>query len=114
MDDVSVGMRDPGRGYIVKDDKLEWSEQKMLSDSEVETDVRVAELLVGIANSLSNEEDIQMTFDTPSRNATKMMPVLDLQIWCQDDQVKFQFYEKPMASNYVIQRWSALPWNVKK
>ena len=42
------------------------------------------------------------------------MPVLDLQIWSADNQVKFKFYEKPMVSNHVLQRWSALSWNVKK
>ena len=42
------------------------------------------------------------------------MPVLDLQIWCQDDLIKFMFYEKPMVSDFVLQKWSGLPWNVKK
>ena len=91
-----------------------WTEEKKLADNLVEANVRVAELIVGLANSLPNERDIQMIFDTPSKNVSKMMPVLDLQIWCQENLVKFRFYEKPMASNLVIQKWSALPWNVKK
>ena len=71
-------------------------------------------MVVDIANNLQNESDIQMTFDTPSQNSNGMMPVLDLQIWSEDDQVRFMFYEKPMVSNYVLSRWSALSWNVKK
>ena len=67
-----------------------------------------------IANSLENEDDIQMTYDTPSKNVSKMMPVLDLQIWCENDRVMFKFYEKPMASDFVLHRWSALSWNTKK
>ena len=67
-----------------------------------------------VANNLENEGDIQMTFDTPSQNDNGMMPVLDLQIWCEEDKVKFKFYEKPMVSNLVLQRWSAFSWNMKK
>ena len=69
---------------------------------------------MSIANGLDEEEDIQMTFDTPSRNVAQMMPVLDLQIWVDCDQIRLKFYEKPMASDYVLQRWSALSWNTKK
>ena len=107
-------MKDPGEGYSVTNDGLEWSELKYSEDRSKEADVRVAELIVGLANTLPNEVDIQMTFDTPSMNASKKMPVLDLQIWCQNNQVRFCFYEKPMASNFVIHRWSALSWTTKK
>ena len=43
-----------------------------------------------------------MTFDTPSQNVPEMMPVLDLQVWSRDDEWICKFYEKPMASQYVI------------
>ena len=55
-----------------------------------------------------------MTYDTPSQNGSKMMPVLDLQVWCENDTVLFKFYEKPVTSQFVIHRDSALPWTVKK
>ena len=55
-----------------------------------------------------------MTYDAPSRNDCKMMPVLDIQVWCEEEQVMFMFYEKKMVSEYVIHRNSALQWNVKK
>ena len=42
------------------------------------------------------------------------MPVLDLQLWVENDKVLYQFYEKPMVSEQVICRWSALSWNTKK
>ena len=74
----------------------------------------MSELIVSIANSLEEEQDIQMTYDRPSRNGSRMMPVLDLQVWCQNDLIKFLFYEKPMVSDFVIQKWSGLSWNVKK
>ena len=114
VDDVSVGAKDPGKGYFLNDGCLQWSAEKELQDNNSEDDTRVAELIVSVANGLEKEEDIQMTFDTPSRNVSKMMPVLDLQIWVDCNQVRFKFYEKPMASDYVLQRWSALSWNTKK
>ena len=115
VDDVSVGAKDPGKGYFLSDDGvLQWSAEKELQDNNSYDDTRVAKLIVEIANNLEGEEDIQMTFDTPSNNVTKMMPVLDLQIWVENDQVRFKFYEKPMSSDYVLQRWSALSWNIKK
>ena len=55
-----------------------------------------------------------MTFDTPSQYISKMMPVQDLQVWCEEDKILFKFYEKPMSSQFVVHRDSALPWNVKK
>ena len=114
VDDVSFGMRDPGSGYTFSDNTLVWSNGKEFQDRTVENGVRVAELIVSIANSLEEEQDIQMTYDCPSRNESGMMPVLDLQVWCQKDLIKFLFYEKPMVSDFVIQKWSGLSWNVKK
>ena len=108
MDDVSFGMRDPGSGYTFSDNTLVWSNEKESQDRTVENDVRVAELIVSIANSLEEERDIQMTYDCPSRNELGMMLVLDLQVWCQNDFIKFLFYEKPMVSDFVIQKWSGL------
>ena len=85
-----------------------------MRDESVEQDVVTARLMVSIANSLENESDIQMTFDTPSQNVSGMMPVLDLQVWSSNDDLFFKFYEKPMASQYVIHRDSTLSWNIKK
>ena len=114
VDDVSFGMRDPGSGYTFSDNTLIWSNEKESQDRTMENDVRVAELIVSIANSLEEEQDIQMTYNCPSRNESGMMPVLDLQVWCQKDLIKFLFYEKPMVSDFVTQKWSGLSWNVKK
>ena len=68
VDDVSIGMKDPGCGYFVSEDELVWTDEKQKQDEKIEDDVRVAELVVMIANTLPEERDIQMTFDAPSRN----------------------------------------------
>ena len=80
VDDVSVGAKDPGKGYFLSDGELRWSAAKEWQDNNSNDDTRVAELIVQIANSLENEADIQMTYDIPSKNVSNMMPVLDLQI----------------------------------
>ena len=59
-----------------------------------------------------------MKIDTPSMNATGRLPVLDLEVWMSYDngvaRIKHKFYEKPMASTYVIHKNSALSWSTKK
>ena len=42
------------------------------------------------------------------------LPTLDLTIWVREDnKTMYLFYEKPMASNMVIQKKSAMPENMK-
>ena len=42
------------------------------------------------------------------------LPTLDLIIWVREDnKTMFMFYSKPMASNMVLQRSSAMPENMK-
>ena len=56
-----------------------------------------------------------MTYDTPSSNTDKMMPVLDLKLWInEDDKIKFRFFEKDMVSKFTLLRNSALSWITKK
>ena len=43
-----------------------------------------------------------------------VLPTLDLVIWVGDNnQVLYRYYQKPMASNMVLQRGSAMPENMK-
>ena len=42
------------------------------------------------------------------------LPILDLNIWVNEDNITlWSFFSKPMACNYVIQKVSAMPENVK-
>ena len=73
-----------------------------------------------MSNIMSSiDEDIKLTWDAPGKNENGRMPVLDLQIWLERDQlgtnkVRFCYYEKPMASSQVIHKRSALSWQTKK
>jgi len=109
-----VFMKFPGRGVSVRDNEIEFDIRKAEAEVNVPDDVLAAELLCSLANSLYGEDDIQIIFDTPSRNETGMMPVLDLQLWVQEDQVNFLFYEKPMTTNFVLHKLSALSCFTKK
>ena len=68
---------------------MQYSEQWAEEDDSVNDDVCTAKVMVAIANCL--EEDIQMTFDTPSMNSNGRMPFLDLQLWCENEQVFSHF-----------------------
>ena len=93
-----------------------WSKETEKEDENVEGDVRTALVMKAVANDL--DPDIKMKIDTPSMNATGRLPVLDLEVWMSYDngvaRIKHKFYEKPMASTYVIHKNSALSWSTKK
>ena len=114
MDDVSVLMKFPGNGLRWKEGQLIKDEAEVENDACLSRDVVAARLVISIANSLPEESDIQMTYDTPSMNSCGMLPVLDLQMWCENNAVLFTYYEKPMTSPYVLRRDSAFPWLMKK
>ena len=93
--------------------RLEWEEE----DAALKPDCVTAKVMASIMSSI--DPDIQLTWDAPGNNPDGRMPVLDLKLWLESDEngvnrVRFCFYEKPMASQYVIKRESALPWQVKK
>ena len=63
-----------------------------------------------MANSI--EDDIQLTVDVPCENEDNKLPVLDLKMWVEERELEngtgkyeivlHEFYEKPMASKFVI------------
>ena len=61
---------------------------------------RTAEVIVAIANSI--QSDIQIMWDIPEKNNTRMIPVIDLGIWIEDgdgtEKVLHSFYKKKVAS----------------
>ena len=76
-------------------------------------DVVTAKMFSQVANGL--EEDIVMTFDAPSLANGRMMLVLDMKVWMNDEyRVKFRFYEKPMVSQNTVMKNSAWSWRQKK
>ena len=117
-DNTMVSTRIPrGWRYNTQLQRMEWMEVWEIEDNCLEPDVVTARVMASIMSSV--DEDTQLTFDSPGNNPNKKMPVLDLQIWMERDQtganvIRFTFYEKPMASDYVIMKSSGLSWQTKR
>ena len=77
-----------------------------------EEDARTFGVLREIANSL--DTDIQMTVEVPSDFADRRLPVMDLALWVNDNQVQFSFFKKPMSSPYVNMWRSAISKKTKR
>ena len=68
--------------------------------------MRTAELTADIANTI--HPSIQVKPDYPSNHQGGMMPLLDMKIWVDEDNiVKYKYYEKDVASKFFIQFWSS-------
>lgn len=81
-------------------------------DTQENSDVRTMRVLSEIANSIDGH--IQTTYDCPSLKTSGRMPVLDLCIWVSINKVQHSFYQKPMASPYIIKYDSALSSKSKR
>ena len=68
-------------------------------------------MLQKVANSL--EECIQVTYEIPEMSVNGKLPVLDLEIWVENNEVKHSFYKKPVSSEYTILSRSALSSSTK-
>ena len=114
VDDSLFAMQAVGKGLRLSEDErsLVFSQHSYDFDRDLPDDVVSGNLLVSIANGI--EDDIIMSFDSPAKNGSGWMPILDLQIRVVDSKVEFMFYEKPMTSDFVILKSSAVSWGVKR
>ena len=78
-------------------------------------DQRTAEVVKGIANSVSSM--LQWTCDFPSAHTSGKMPVLDIQTWVTESEAgtvtRYEFYRKPVSNPVSIPANSALSNGVK-
>ena len=105
LDSLSYGWKFDKKRKIMVFDPLNVS-------TEQDPDSFTMNILLDIANTL--DKNIQLTGDCPSQNQSKRLPVLDLEIWVENDTVEFSFYQKSMASPYVNLYRSALPTRTKR
>ena len=73
----------PGWRYDKVRNRMTHTKQFELEDAGVPSDQLTARVFTNIANDL--DSDIKMTFDCPSLNIDKKMPVLDLKVWMIKD-----------------------------
>ena len=87
---IKAGVR-----YNPLSDQLTYDQDLVEHDRLLDGDERTFRILQQIANTLEN--NIQLEFEVPSGNNGKM-PLLDLKVWSDNNQIFWEFYKKPMAS----------------
>ena len=101
----------PGSSYDI-------IQRKVLVNMEVaEIDEYEDERLSNILKTIANEvhEDIKMEDDHPGRHEDKKMPILDMNVWMDDDGfLVYQHYQKPIASTKVTHSQSAQSLQCKR
>ena len=100
---------------------LRWSEEEgsmvmdhnlVEEDRNSPPDVRTAREVAKMGSSINPM--IQLTADCPSSNPSGMMPLLDIQVWVEDNKVMYQHYRKPMANPLLMLELSAMPASMKR
>ena len=96
---------DPGVRMVVGEEAntSPWMEVKaelVEQDKLKSEDERTAAFLTEVANTI--HESITVKSDFPSKNSDGKMPLPDLKLWVQEEQIKFCFYSKEMSSKFFI------------
>ena len=110
---VKEGYRFDGKSMVKAEDVPEgWN----VSYPEHSDNKHTLDVLADIANTLDN--DIVMEPDVGENHDNDKLPVLDLAMWMEEEgkgpQIRFTFYRKPMASEYLITQRSAMPNKTKR
>ena len=109
VDDLNaiLKVQQPGTRYNIEEEKLEVVRDLVGEDEEKEADEVTMRIFGEIANSI--DPAIQVEIDFPSKKADKMMPILDMQMAMDDNNlVKYKFYRKPQSNKYTMMARSAL------
>ena len=91
---------------------MEIVQEMIEADMQTPPDQRTGKLYQQVANSILPM--IQLELDCPSLHPNNKIPVLDLEIWMDKNQMKHQFYRKPMANTRMVLNSSALSSGSKR
>ena len=97
---------------MCEDGKIRVIENEIENDRDIPGDERTSKLFGELGNSISSF--IKLTTDYPSKHENGFMPLLDIQVKVENNQVKYKFYSKPMSSQYVILSKSAMSDKIKR
>ena len=75
-------------------------EEDIDKDRDIPDDIRTSNILVEIANSIS--QFINLTVDSPSRNESGWMPLLDLRVQVQKNKIFYEFYKKKVSNPLLM------------
>ena len=91
---------------MIKEGKLTIQQEEIENDLLIPDDKRTALLLKEVANQISPM--IEMKEDVSSNYPNGKLPILDLEVWVEENTIYHSFYKKPMASRRVVCAKSAL------
>ena len=100
-----LGARLVNGSIIIDNDKIE-------SDRAIPDDRRTAEIVLEIANSVT--DTIKLTIDFPSNNEDGWIPNLDIQARVNNNRIEYKFFKKKMSNHLTILERSAIPERVKR
>ena len=114
VDDTNMAGKEVPHNMVVTKDsqgsmKLEErpvEEQVLEQEEQEEPDMHTANIYKEIADNIM-PKSVKMKVDAPSRHPTNKVPVLDMELWMQDNSIMFQHYSKPMATKSLIMAKSA-------
>ena len=87
-------------------------ESEVDSDKVEDDDKRVAREMRKIANTIL-PRSVVMEEDVPSNHSSGKLPILDMEMWWEDNLLLHQHYVKPMASRSVVMARSAFSSSTK-
>ena len=114
VDDTANGMAalPPGMRWGEEEGHMVFLPHLEEEDKEVQADMRTMTEVVRMGNSLSPM--IQLTGDCPSANESGKMPLLNTQVWVEENKLMHENYRKPMANPLTMLAMSAMPAKMKR
>ena len=113
MDDIRVILMAIRLGWRWHEGGLffcsEWEREDQMAGKTVEN--ITAEILIQSMNDILSF--LRFTKEVADDFHNKKLPTLDTEIWVENGLIMFEFYEKPMSNNIVVQEKSALSESVK-
>ena len=94
VDDVNGVFDNIERGIEYKEGKLSFSSEKAEHDKELAEDEVTMKVIQNIANDI--DDMVVMTIDMPSKYDNKKVPMLDVQVWLNENdagKIFYSFYE---------------------
>ena len=112
VDDYNLAIWAFPPGTRIQEGKLTIQQEEIENDLLIPDDRRTALLLKEVANQISPM--IEMKEDVSSNYPNGKLPILDLEVWVEENTIFHSFYKKPMASRRVVFAKSALPTKIKR
>ena len=114
VDDITIIPSIIPKGWKLENGELKFSKsQEDLDNKEGENDdARTMKIIQKVANNI--DDQFKVTFDVPSNHKDGRVPILDVKVAInKDNRVDYVFYKKPMASDKVVLRSSAMSYRQK-